>query len=83
MDNDVNFCRIDPEIENRFMATHSVNPELCEALGEMLLTEDPFKAHDLPIKNEDIKDNVPALLVHSALYSIGREVGDIYEDEIS
>ena len=82
MDNDVNFCRIDPEIENRFMATHSVNPELCEALGEMLLTEDPFKAHDLPIKNEDIKDNVPALLVHSALYSIGREVGDIYEDEI-
>lgn len=82
MDNDVNFCRIDPEIENRFMATHSVNPELCEALGEMLLTEDPFKAHDLPIKNEDIKDNVPALLVHSALYSIGREIGDIYEDEV-
>lgn len=81
MDNDVNFCRIDPEIENRFMATHSTNPELCEKLGQMLLTEDPFELHDLPIKNEDIKDNVPALLFHSALYSIGREIDDIYEGD--
>lgn len=81
MDNDVNFCRVDPEIENRFMATHSVNPELCEQLGMMLLTEDPFELHDLPIKNEDIKDNAPALMLHAALYSIGREIGDVYEGE--
>jgi hypothetical protein len=81
MDNDVNFCRIDPEIENRFMATHSVNPELCERLGAMLLTEDPFELHDLDIKNEDIKNNAPALMMHSALYSIGHEINDIYEDD--
>lgn len=81
MDNDVNFCRVDPEIENRFMATQSVNPALCEQLGQMLLTEDPFELHDLPIKNEDIKDNVPALLLHAALYSIGREIDDIYEGD--
>lgn len=81
MDNDVNFCRVDPEIENRFMATHSVNPALCEQLGAMLLTEDPFELHDLPIKNEDIKDNAPALMLHAALYSIGREIDDVYEGE--
>ena len=81
MDNDVNFCRIDPEIENRFMATHSVNPELCEQLGAMLLTEDPFELHDLPIKNEDIKNNAPALMLHASLYSIGREINDIYEED--
>lgn len=81
MDNDVNFCRVDPEIENRFMATHSVNPELCERLGTMLLTEDPFELHDLPIKNEDIKDSAPALMLHAALYSIGREIDDVYEGE--
>lgn len=81
MDNDVNFCRIDPEIENRFMATHSTNPELCEELGKMLLTADPFELHDLPIKNEDIKDSAPALMLHAALYSIGREIEDVYEGE--
>jgi len=81
MDNDVNFCRVDPEIENRFMATHSVNPELCEKLGTMLLTEDPFELHDLPIKNEEICNNVPALMLHAALYSIGREIEDVYEGE--
>ena len=82
MENDVNFVRIDPEIENRLMATHSTNPELCEKLATMLLTENPFELHDLPIKDEDIKDNVPALMLHSILYSMcGVEIGDICERE--
>jgi hypothetical protein len=82
MENDVNFVRIDPEIENRLMATHSTNPELCEKLATMLLTENPFELHDLPIKDEDIKDNVPALMLHSILYSMcGVEIGDICEGE--
>ena len=42
----------------------------------MLLTEDPFEMHDLPIKDEDIKDDVTALMFHSAMYSIGIEIAE-------
>ena len=82
MDNDINFTRVDPLIENRFMATHSTSPELCEKLAHMVLTEDPFQLHDLDIKDEEIMDTVPAIMLHSILYSmVGVEISDIYEGE--
>ena len=77
MENDINFVRVPNEIVHRYMATHSQNPELREKLGAMLLTEDPFKMHDLPIRDEDIKDDVTALMFHSALYSIGIEIAEM------
>ena len=76
MENDINFVRVPNELVHRYMATHSQNPELREKLGMMLLTEDPFEMHDLPIKDEDIKDDVTALMFHSAMYSIGIEIAE-------
>lgn len=82
MDSDVNFTRIDSEIQNRFLATHSTNPKLIEDLGAMLLTEDPLELHDLPIKSEDIADNAPALVMHANLYAgAGLKIDPIYEGE--
>lgn len=81
MEQDINFVRVPNEIVHRYMSTCSQNPELREKLGQMLLTEDPFDLHDLPINDEDIKDDVTALLFHSSLYSIGIEIDPIYAEK--
>lgn len=81
MEQDINFVRVPNEIVHRYMSTCSQNPELREKLGQMLLTEDPFELHDLPIADEDIKDDVTALMLHSSLYSIGIEIDPIYGEE--
>jgi hypothetical protein len=80
MENDCNFIRVPNEIVHRYMSTCSQNPELREKLAKMLLTEDPFKMHDLPIEDEDIKDDVTALMFHSTLYSIGIQIDPIYKE---
>lgn len=81
MENDCNFIRVPNEIVHRYMSTCSQNPELREKLAKMLLTEDPFEMHDLPIEDEDIKDDITALMFHSTLYSIGIEINPIYAEQ--
>lgn len=81
MESDNLFTRLDPEIVHRYMATHSTNPALCEKLGEMLLTSDPFKLHDLDIKDEEICDDVPAIMFHTCMYMCGIEIHPIYEKD--
>lgn len=81
MEQDSLLIRIPEEIVHRYISTGSTNPELREKLATMLLTEDPFKMHDLPIKDEEIADDVPAIMFHSTLYSIGIEIKPRYEGE--
>jgi hypothetical protein len=78
MENDNFYIRIPHETVHRYMATHSTNPKMIEAMATMLLTEDPLTFHNIPIRNEDIKDDVPALMLHSTLYSIGIQIKPIY-----
>jgi hypothetical protein len=80
MENDNLFTRIPPELVHRYMATHSINPAMIEAMAKMLLTKDPLKFHNLPIKSEDIKDDAPALMFHAILFSIGTQIKPIYKD---
>jgi hypothetical protein len=79
MENDNFFIRIAPELVHRYMATHSTNPKMIEAMATMLLTEDPLTFHDVPIRSEDIKDDAPALMLHATLYSIGLQIKPIYK----
>jgi hypothetical protein len=79
MENDNFFIRIAPELVHRYMATHSTNPKMIEAMATMLLTEDPLTFHDIPIRSEDIKDDAPALMLHAILYSIGIQIKPIYK----
>jgi hypothetical protein len=79
MENDNLFITNPPETVHRYMATHSTNPQMIEAMAVMLLTEDPMTFHDIPIKSEDIKDNAPALMLHSILFSIGIQIVPIYK----
>jgi hypothetical protein len=79
MENDNLFITTNPEIVHRYMATHSTNPAMVEAMAVMLLTEDPLTFHDIPIKSKDIKDDAPALMLHSTLFSIGIQIKPIYK----
>jgi hypothetical protein len=81
MENDNLFIMIPPELVHRYMATHSINPKMIEAMAKMLLTEDPMEFHNLPIKSEDIKDDAPALMFHSILFSIGVQIKPIYKED--
>jgi hypothetical protein len=81
MENDNFFIRIDHEYVHRYMATHSTNPEMIEAMAVMLATEDPLTFHDLPIRNEDIKNDAPALMFHATLFSIGVQIKPIYKEK--
>jgi hypothetical protein len=80
MENDNFYIRIAPEIVHRYMATHSLNPKMIEAMAVMLATEDPLAFHDLPIRSEDIKDDAPALMLHATLFSMGIEIKPIYKE---
>lgn len=82
MENDNLFVRIDNEMVHRYMSTHSTNPVMIEALAKMLLTEDPMELHDIDIANEDICDDVPAIMLHATLYSgCGLEIKPIYANK--
>jgi hypothetical protein len=81
MENDNFFIRLPPEIVHRYMATHSTNPQMIEAMATMLLTEDPLTFHNVPIRSEDIKNDAPALMLHSILFSIGIQIKPIYKKE--
>jgi len=78
MESDNLFTRVNHEMVHRYIATHSTNPEMRERLNVMLLTEDPLELHDIPIRSEDIKDDVPAVMLHASLFSIGIEIKPIY-----
>ena len=80
MESDNLFTRIDSGIVHRYMATHSTNPMMIEMLSKMLLTEDPMDVHDLDLSNDEIYDDVPALMFHSYLFSIGLEIKPIYKN---
>jgi hypothetical protein len=79
MENDNFFIRIPPELVHRYVSTHSTNPRMIEAMATMLLTEDPLTFHNIPIKNEDIKDDIPALMLHATLFSMGIQIIPIYK----
>ena len=81
MESDNLFTRLDPDIVHRYMATHSTNPYMIEMLGKMLLTKDPLQVHDLELDDDEIYDDVPAVMFHSYLYSIGIEIQPIYKNE--
>ena len=81
MESDNLFTRLDPDIVHRYMATHSTNPYMIEMLGKMLLTKDPLQVHDLELDDDEIYDDVPAVMFHSYLYSIGIEIQPIYKKE--
>jgi hypothetical protein len=79
MENDNLFIRLPPEIVHRYMATHSTNPQMIEAMAAMLLTENPLTFHDIPIKSEHIRNDAPALMLHATLFSIGIQIKPIYK----
>ena len=80
MESDNLFIRIPSEIVHRYISTYSTNPLMIEKLSQMLLTEDPMELHDLDLNDDEFYDDVPALMLHSYLFSIGIEIKPIYRD---
>jgi hypothetical protein len=66
--------RVDPKKVHRLIATYGTNPPVREKLVEILLNEDPFQVHDIPIKDEDIIDDIPALMADSLLFCMGIDI---------
>jgi hypothetical protein len=58
---------------HRFFATYASSPKHREMLTDMLLTKDPFEAHDMDVSDEEIYDTMTALSTTSLLYAIGLE----------
>lgn len=75
MELDNALIRVPEGIVHRLLATHATNPALRTKLVEMLLSEDPFEAHDLPVDDDGIEDDVPALELDTFLFTIGIDIG--------
>jgi len=70
-----NSCiRVSPEIVHRLIATMSTNPELRLQLAKILIEKDPFTLHDLPLSNEDIKNDIPSKELQVFLFCMGLEI---------
>lgn len=63
--------RVHPALAHRFISTMATNIDLRTRLVSMLLEEDPFEAHDLDIKSEDIVDDIPGVVLDALLFSVG------------
>lgn len=66
--------RANPEIVHRHIATTATNPTLRMKLAEMLINEDPLKAHDLPVISEHIENDIPAKQLQALMFCIGLEI---------
>ena len=66
--------RVDPYIVHRHIATMATNPTLRMKLADMLVTEDPFRAHNLPVISEHIENDIPAKRLQTMLFCIGFEI---------
>lgn len=66
--------RVDPEMVHRHIATVATNPALRMKLAEMLITQDPFKPHDLPVISEHIENDIPAKELQAFAFCIGFEI---------
>jgi hypothetical protein len=66
--------RVNPELVHRHIATTATNPTLRMKLAEMLITEDPLKAHDLPVISEHIENDIPAKQLQALMFCIGLEI---------
>ena len=71
--------RVPMDIVHRFKSIHASNPELREMMAEVLLTQNPFKLHDLSIKLEDTCNDIPARMWKAYLW--GLHIGFLEEND--
>ena len=76
--------RIEPLKVNRLMAGNGSNLRHRDRVSKMLLEQDPFMYHDVPIKDEDIMDSIASDAFVAIMHQLGYVIfSDTSEIELS